>query len=76
MKIINLVLEIRSATEKHSVQGSGIETTIIIISSHQHRVSNYNLESAVLDVVRVQIEEGFPVIDDSMRDVDMGPSEF
>lgn len=56
--------------------GSWLETTIIITSSHQHRVSNYNLESALLDVVRVQVGEGFPVIDDSMSDVDMGPSEF
>lgn len=42
----------------------------------QPSVKSNNLESALLDVVRVQIGREFPVIDDSMRDVDMGQSEF
>lgn len=59
------------------VAGScGKETIIIIISKRQlrtDRVSNNNLESALPDVVRVQIGREFPVIDDSMRDVEYGP---
>lgn len=38
------------------------------------RVSNQTKCSTLIDVVRVQIGTEFPVIDDSIRDVDMGPT--